>query len=107
MFFCFGTKYEKDIKNFNTKNMKTNIKPIGERLVVKPSISETKTSSGIYIPDSAKEKQNNGEVIAIGKIEEEINIGDKVLYSKFSGTEIELDGEQYIILEKNDVLAVI
>lgn len=87
--------------------MKTNIKPIGERLLVKPSVSETKTSSGIYIPESAKEKQNTGEVISIGKIEDEINIGDKVLYSKFTGTEVELDGEQYIILEIKDILAII
>lgn len=88
--------------------MAINIKPIGERLVVKSTESETKTVSGIYIPDSAKEKQNSGEVIAVGKIEDnEIKVGDKVLYSKFAGTEVELDGEKVIILEKNDVLAVI
>lgn len=88
--------------------MAINIKPIGERLVVKQTVSETKTNSGIYIPDSAKEKQNSGEVVAVGKIEDnEIKVGDRVLYSKFAGTEVELDGEKLIILEKNDVLAVI
>jgi len=87
--------------------MAINIKPIGERLVIKPTESETKTNSGIYIPDSAKEKQNSGEVVAIGKNEEEIKVGDRVLYSKYAGTEVELDGEKVIILEKNDVLAVI
>jgi len=88
--------------------MAINIKPIGERLVVKSTETETKTTSGIYIPDSAKEKQNSGKVIAVGKIEDdEIKVGDKILYSKFAGTEIELDGEKVIILEKNDVLAVI
>ncbi|MEA3452721.1 MAG: co-chaperone GroES [Bacteroidota bacterium] len=87
--------------------MTKNIKPIGERLVIKPSTAEIKTSSGIYIPDSAKEKQNHGEVIAIGKIDEDIKIGDKVLYSNFSGTKIELEGEECIILEKNDILAII
>ena len=85
-----------------------NIKPIGERVVVKPSETEEKTVSGIYLPDSAKEKQNSGEIIAVGKIEdEEIKVGDKVIYSKYAGTEIEFDGEKYIILEKNDILAVI
>ncbi len=88
--------------------MQINIKPIGERVVIKPSESETKTASGIYIPDSAKEKQNTGEVVAVGKLEnEEIKVGDNVLYGKFAGTEVELEGEKYIILEKNDVLAVI
>jgi chaperonin GroES len=85
-----------------------NIKPIGERVVVKPSETEEKTVSGIYIPDSAKEKQNSGEIVAVGKIEdEEIKVGDKVLYSKYAGTEVEFDGDKYIILEKNDILAVI
>ncbi len=88
--------------------MTVNIKPIGERIVVKPSEQETKTSSGIYLPDSAKEKQNYGEVVAIGKIDdEELKIGDKVLYAKYGGTEIELDGEKYTILEKTDLLAII
>lgn len=88
--------------------MAINIKPIGERLVVKQTVSETKTNSGIFIPDSAKEKQNSGEVVAVGKIEgDEIKVGERVLYSKFAGSEIELDGEKLIILEKNDVLAVI
>jgi chaperonin GroES len=87
---------------------KINIKPVGERVVVKPSESETKTVSGIYIPDSAKEKQNHGEIVAVGKIEdEELKVGDKVLYSKYGGTEVEFDGEKYLILEKNEVLAVI
>ena len=88
--------------------MTVNIKPIGERIVVKPTQQETKTSSGIYLPDSAKEKQNYGEIVAIGKIEgENLKIGDKVLYTKYGGTEIELDGEKYTILEKTDLLAII
>lgn len=88
--------------------MAINIKPIGERLVVKPSESETKTISGIYLPDNAKEKQNFGEIVAIGKIEDqELKIGQRVLYSKYAGTEIELDNENYIILELKDVLAIL
>lgn len=88
--------------------MTINIKPLGERIVVKPQEAEEKTSSGIYLPDSSKEKQNKGEVVAIGKIEDsEIKVGDTVLYPKFSGTEIEYDDEVYIILDKSDLLAII
>lgn len=88
--------------------MAINIKPIGERLVIKPTVSETKTESGIYLPDSAKEKQNFGEIVAIGKLEdEELKIGQRVLYSKYTGTEIELENENYIILESKDILAIL
>ncbi len=88
--------------------MAKNIKPIGERIIIKPQEIETKTSSGIFIPESAKEKQNTGEVIAVGKLEDnEIKVGDNILYSKNAGTEISLNEEKLIILEKNDILAVI
>jgi len=94
--------------NLKLRNMTINIKPLGERIVVKPQEAEEKTSSGIYLPDSSKEKQNKGEVVAIGKIEDsEIKVGDTVLYPKFSGTEIEYDDEVYIILDKSDLLAII
>lgn len=88
--------------------MAKNIKPIGERVIIKPQEIETKTSSGIFIPESAKEKQNTGEVIAVGKLEDnEIKVGDNILYSEHAGTEISLNEEKLIILEKNDILAVI
>lgn len=88
--------------------MAMNIRPIGERVVVKPLDSETKTASGIYIPDSAKEKPNTGEVVAVSTSEDlEVKVGEKVLYSKYGGTKVELEGTEYLILEKNEILAVI
>lgn len=88
--------------------MSINIKPLGERIVIKPIEAEAKTSSGIYLPESSQEKQNRGEVVAIGKIEgDEIKVGDTVLYPKYGGTEIEFENEKYLIVEKNDLLAII
>ena len=88
-----------------------NIKPLADRVLVKPAIAEEKTVGGIIIPDSAKEKPLKGDVIAVGngtKDEEMIlKIGDKVLYGKYAGTEIELEGEQYLIMRQSDVLAII
>ena len=88
-----------------------NIKPLADRVLVKPAAAEEKTVSGIIIPDSAKEKPLKGEVIAVGngKKEEEmvLKAGDTVLYGKYAGTEIELEGEKYIIMRQNDVLAII
>ncbi|RZQ69338.1 co-chaperone GroES [Porphyromonas gingivalis] len=88
-----------------------NIKPLADRVLVKPAAAEEKTVSGIIIPDSAKEKPLNGEVIAVGngtKDEEMVlKAGDTVLYGKYAGTEIELEGEKYIIMRQNDVLAII
>ena len=88
-----------------------NIKPLADRVLVKPAIAEEKTVGGIIIPDSAKEKPLKGEIIAVGngtKDEEMIlKIGDKVLYGKYAGTEIELEGEQYLIMRQSDVLAII
>ena len=88
-----------------------NIKPLADRVLVKPAAAEEKTVSGIIIPDSAKEKPLKGEVIAVGngtKDEEMVlKAGDTVLYGKYAGTEIELEGEEYIIMRQNDVLAII
>jgi len=87
------------------------IKPLADRVLVKPATAEEKTIGGIIIPDSAKEKPLKGEVIATGngtKDEEMVlNPGDKVLYGKYAGTEIELDGEQFLIMRQSDVLAII
>jgi chaperonin GroES len=87
------------------------IKPLADRVLVKPATAEEKTIGGIIIPDSAKEKPLQGEVIAAGngtKDEEMIlKPGDKVLYGKYAGTEIEWSGEQYLIMRQSDVLAVI
>ena len=88
-----------------------NIKPLADRVLVKPAAAEERTVSGIIIPDSAKEKPLKGEVIAVGngtKDEEMVlKAGDTVLYGKYAGTEIELEGEKYIIMRQNDVLAII
>lgn len=87
------------------------IKPLADRVLVLPAPAEEKTIGGIIIPDSAKEKPLKGEVIAIGngtKDEEMVvNPGDTVLYGKYAGTEIELDGEKYLIMRQSDILAIL
>lgn len=87
-----------------------NIKPLADRVLIKPAPAEEKTVGGIIIPDTAKEKPLKGEVIAAGngtKDEEMVlKAGDQVLYGKYSGTEIELDGEKFLIMRQSDVLAV-
>jgi chaperonin GroES len=88
--------------------MAINIKPLGERVVVKPIEEQNKSLGSILLPEKSKEKSNQGEVIAVGKQEnEELKVGNKVLYSKYSGTEIEFDNEKFLILEKKDILAII
>ena len=88
-----------------------NIKPLADRVLVKPAPAEEKTAGGIIIPDTAKEKPLQGEVLATGdgtKDEEMVlKAGDKVLYGKYSGTEVEFDGEKYLIMRQSDVLAVL
>ena len=88
-----------------------NIKPLADRVLLKQAAAEEKTISGIIIPDSAKEKPLQGEVIAVGngtKDEEMIvKPGDTVLYGKYAGTEIELEGEKYLIMRQSDILAII
>lgn len=93
-----------------------NIKPLGDKVVVKAVAQEQKTKSGIVLPDTAaKEKPQQGEVLAVGtgrfengqKIELEVNTGDKVIFSKYAGTEIKVDGEEVLILSERDILAII
>jgi len=93
-----------------------NVKPMEDRVILKPMEAEEKTAGGIIIPDNAKEKPQKGEVIAVGpgkvndkgaKIEMTLKKGDKVLYGKYSGTEITIDGQDYLIVRESDVLAVI
>ncbi|BAG83551.1 MAG: co-chaperone GroES [Candidatus Azobacteroides pseudotrichonymphae] len=91
--------------------MSINIKPLADRVLVKPAAAEEKTVGGIIIPDSAKEKPLKGEVIAVGNGSKDeqmvLKKGDEILYGKYSGTEIELDGMQYLIMRQSDVLAII
>ena len=90
------------------------LKPYGDRILVKPMPEEEKSAGGILLPDSAKERPQSGEVIAVGpgKIEDgkrlamEIKAGDTIVYSKYGGTEIKVDGEDYLILKESDVLAI-
>jgi len=88
-----------------------NIKPLADRVLVKPAPAEEKTFSGIIIPDSAKEKPLKGEVLAVGngtKDEEMVvKTGDTVLYGKYAGTELEWEGEKYLIMRQSDILAII
>ena len=88
-----------------------NIKPLADRVLVKPAPAEQKTTSGIIIPDTAKEKPLKGEILAVGKgtKDEEmvLKAGDTVLYGKYAGTEIEVEGEKYLIMRQSDVLATL
>jgi chaperonin GroES len=87
---------------------KVNIQPLGDRLVIRSMEAEQKTASGIIIPDTAKEKPQRGTVIATGdKLESQIKINDTVLYGKYAGTEVELEGETYLIMNESDVLAIV
>ena len=86
------------------------LKTVLNKIIVEPVEAETKTASGIIIPDSAKEKPQKGIVVATGKGKHdepmEIKVGDAVLFGKYSGTEVELDGEEYIIVKQSDILAI-
>lgn len=93
-----------------------NIKPLGERIVLKVLESEEKTKSGIVLPDTAKEKPQMGKVLAVGsgkildngqKLPLEVKVGDQVLFAKYAGTEVKLDGEEYMVLKESDILAII
>ena len=93
------------------------IKPLADRVIVKPiDVSESKTAGGIIIPDTAKEKPQEGEIVAIGKgkfdengkiIKMNVKVGDKILYSKYGGTEVKYEGEDYLIMSESDILAII
>ena len=92
------------------------MKPLADRVVVKPSPAEEKTKGGIILPDTAKEKPVMGEVVAVGpgkvsddgtKITPEVKVGDKVLYGKYSGTEVTVDGEEYLIMREADIFAIV
>ena len=86
-----------------------NIRPLADRVLIKPAAAEEKTLGGIIIPDSAKEKPLKGVAVGNGTKDEEMVVknGDTVLYGKYAGTEIELDGEKYLIMRQSDILAII
>ena len=91
------------------------LKPLADRIVVKPAIAEDKTKGGLFLPDTAKEKPVWGEVIAVGsgkvtddgkKVALEVKVGDKVLYGKYSGTEVTVEGEEVLIMRESDIFAI-
>ena len=88
-----------------------NIKPLADRVLVEPAAAETKTSSGIIIPDTAKEKPQRGTVVAVGPGTKDnpvtLKVGDTVLYGKYAGTELKLDGGDYLIMRESDILAIV
>jgi chaperonin GroES len=96
--------------------METKIKPLGERVVIKVVESEVTTKSGIVLPETAKEKPQMGEVLAVGsgkmldngqRVALDVKVGDKVLFAKYAGTEVKLDGEEYMVLKETDILAIV
>ena len=93
-----------------------NLKPLGDRVIVKTDEAETQTKSGLILADTAKEKPQRGSVIAVGegklddkgeRIPVDVKVGDTVIYSKYGGTEVKLDGEEYLILRADDIYAVV
>ncbi len=93
------------------------LRPLGDKIVVKPIEEEEKTPSGIFLPETAKEKPQQGEVIAVGpgrwnedkgeRVPLDVKVGDRVIFAKYSGTEVKLDGEKYLIMSESDVLAIV
>jgi chaperonin GroES len=91
--------------------MAVKIKPLADRVLIEPKEAEEKTASGIYIPDTAKEKPQRGTVVAVGSgtkdVTMEVKVGDEVLYGKYAGTELNVDGKDYLMMKQSDILAVI
>jgi len=94
----------------------TSLRPLGDRVVIRPLARETVTKSGIVLPDTAKEKPQEGEIIAVGpgkvldngkRITLEVKIGQRVLFAKYSGTEVKIEGEEYLILRESDILGIV
>ena len=87
------------------------LKPLADRVLVEPSAAETKTTSGIIIPDTAQEKPQKGKIVAVGEGTKEnpvtVKVGDNVLYGKYSGTELKYEGKDYLIMKESDLLAII
>ena len=96
---------------FDTNNFIDMLKPLADRVVIEPKEAETKTASGIFIPDTAKEKPQQGTVVAAGpgKKEDamEVKVGDVVLYGKYSGTEVTVEDKKYLIVKQSDILAIL
>lgn len=92
------------------------IKPLADRVVVRPLEAEEKTKGGLYVPDSAKERPQQGEIVAVGpgrvtddgkKVPPEVKVGDRILYGKYSGTEVNFEGTEYLIMRESDIFAIL
>lgn len=90
---------------------KVKIKPLADRVIIQPAAAEEKTASGIIIPDTAKEKPQKGSVVAVGDGKKDepitVKVGDNVLYGKYAGTEITVDGKEYLIMRESDIFAIV
>jgi chaperonin GroES len=97
------------------KGKEFNLEPLDDRVVVKPGEEEQMTVSGIVIPDTAKEKPQEGDVVAVGpgrfedgtRVPMDVKVGDRILYSKYGGTEVKIEGEEYLVLSARDILAIV
>lgn len=96
--------------------MSMNLQPLGDRVVVKPEVQEAKTASGLVLPETAKEKPQQGSIVAAGpgrrdedgkRIKMDVKVGDVVMYAKYAGTEVKIDGDKLLILKETDILAVV
>jgi chaperonin GroES len=90
---------------------KLNVKPLADRVLVEPAAAEEKTAGGIIIPDTAKEKPMKGTIVAVGNGKKDepmtVKVGDKVLYGKYAGTELSIDGNDYLIMKESDIYAIV
>ncbi len=99
-------------ENFNHSIMaKISIKPLADRVLIEPAAAETKTAGGIIIPDTAKEKPVKGKVVAVGSGKPDepmtVKVGDTVLYGKYAGTEIQVEGKEYLMMRESDIVAIV
>jgi chaperonin GroES len=103
------------MQNNNLRRVIMNIKPLGDRVVIKVMENEETTKSGIVLPGTAKEKPMQGEILAVGsgeivdgkKVPLEVKVGEKVIYSKYAGTEVKMDGNEFLIVRQSDILAIV
>ena len=111
--FCYLSLSFRLVKTLTVIIIKNNdmIRPLADRVVIEPKAAETKTASGLYIPDTAKEKPQQGTVVAAGpgKKDEpmEVKVGDVVIYGKYAGTEVSVEGKDYLIMKQSDILAIL
>lgn len=107
----FAKKYFKKSNYMAKSNVNPKVKPLADRVLVEPAPAETKTSGGIIIPDTAKEKPMRGKIIAVGNGKPDepmtVKVGDTVLYGKYAGTELSIDGNDYLIMKESDIYAII